>query len=89
MLTSRVTAFSADAGIASTGDFHVGGTDDGGDFTGEVDFPRIGRGSFADARTSIDEPYAWQFDGPMLRDIAGNPIYGARRDAGALELDRR
>jgi hypothetical protein len=42
----------------------------------------------ADAMTSLEELYAWQFNGPQFRDFAGRRVSGARRDAGALELDR-
>ena len=37
------------------------------------------------AKTDIKELYAWQFDGPFLRDFAGRKPKG-NRDAGALEL---
>ena len=41
--------------------------------------------SLADARTTIEELYAWQFDGPALRDMRGAEPLGQGRDAGALE----
>ncbi len=53
-------------------------------FAGAIDFLRVARGTLADARTTIGELYAWQFDGPHLRDFAGQPPVG-RRDAGAIE----
>ncbi len=46
---------------------------------------RIALGTLADAHTTIDELYAWQFDGPFLRDFAGRKPSGARRDGGAIE----
>jgi len=46
----------------------------------------VSRGTLADAQTSIEELYAWQFDGPQLRDFNGRNFTGARRDAGAIEL---
>ncbi|NLF39646.1 hypothetical protein GX586_09390 [bacterium] len=50
-----------------------------------LDFLRIALGTLADAKTTIDELYAWQFDGPQFRDFCGNaPV--AQRDAGAIEL---
>jgi hypothetical protein len=49
-----------------------------------LEFLRICLGTLADAKTDIAELYAWEFDGPFLRDFAGNPPTG-RRDAGALE----
>lgn len=48
-----------------------------------LDFLRIARGTLADARTSIEELYRWQFAGPQFTDFAGN----SRSDqsaAGAL-----
>jgi hypothetical protein len=50
-----------------------------------LDFLRVSRGTLADAETTIEELYAWQFDGPFLRDFAGRAPAGGRRDAGALE----
>jgi hypothetical protein len=74
------------AGSLSNGaDFYVGGTPNGDCLAGTLDFVRVSLGSLADARTTIGELYAWEFDGPFLRDFAGNPINGKRRDAGALE----
>ena len=40
-----------------------------------------------DARTSINELYAWQFKGPHLRDFAGKKPDG-KRDAGAFEFQK-
>jgi hypothetical protein len=55
-------------------------------FAGEIEFLRIARGTLANARTTIDELYAWQFvNGPFLRDFAGREITDGKRDAGALE----
>ena len=36
-------------------------------------------------KTSIEELYAWEFDGPFLRDFTSSKPKG-KRDAGALEL---
>ncbi len=44
-------------------------------------------GTLADARTSIEELYAWEFNGPFLRDFAGRAPEG-KRDAGALEFEK-
>jgi len=54
-------------------------------FSGSFEFLRISLGTLADAKTTIEELYAWQFKGPFLRDFAGNAPVG-KRDAGALEL---
>jgi hypothetical protein len=74
----------AEAPLSNSGDFLVGKGLDGDHFTGEIDFLRVARGTLADARTTIEELYAWQFDGPFLRDFAGRKPVG-KRDAGALE----
>ena len=57
-----------------------------GFFAGEIDFLRLALGTLADSKTTIEELYAWQFDGPFLRDFTGATPTGARRDAGAIEL---
>ncbi len=74
------------ASLSNDGDLTVGRGPEGGFFAGEVDFLRIARGTFADARTSIEELYDWQFDGPFLRDFMGQEPTGDRRDAGAFEF---
>ncbi len=55
-------------------------------FGGTMDFLRICRGTMADAETTIEELYAWQFDGPQARDFTGAEITDGQRDAGALEM---
>jgi hypothetical protein len=50
-----------------------------------IEFLRVAQGSLADAQTTIEELYAWQFDGPQFRDFCGMPPAGPRRAAGALE----
>ncbi len=52
--------------------------------TGAVDFLRVCRSTLAESKTSIGELYAWEFDGPFLRDFCGNAPVG-KRDAGAIE----
>jgi hypothetical protein len=75
-----VCALTADASLANTADFTAGKG-----LAVTLDFLRIAQGTLADARTSIGELYAWQFDGPFLKDFAGSAPAGARRDAGAME----
>jgi hypothetical protein len=71
--------------LASSADLLVGGGPGLPCLAATLDFLRLSRGTLADARTTIDELYAWQFDGPQFRDFCGNlPV--DRRDAGALEL---
>jgi hypothetical protein len=73
------------ASLANDGDVVVGGTPDGRHFDGAIDFLRIAQGTLADADTTIEELYAWEFDGPFLRDFAGRKPSGARQAAGAIE----
>ena len=70
--------------IDNDSDLLVCGTPKGKCLKGAVEFIRIALGTLDDAKTSIEELYAWQFDGPFLRDFAGREPVG-RRDAGALE----
>lgn len=82
------TAHGVDASVslANEGDVSVGGTPQGRWFDGTIDFLRLAQGTLADADTTIEELYAWEFSGPFLRDFAGRPPAGTRRDAGAIEL---
>ena len=74
----------ADQSLANSGDLYVGGTPAGRHFRGTIDFLRLALGTLADAKTDIEELYAWEFDGPFLRDFASHAPHG-QRDAGALE----
>ncbi len=69
--------------LANDGDVCVGGTPEGRYLDGVLDFLRIAHGTLADADTTIEELYAWEFDGPHLRDFTGRKPAGAR-DAGAI-----
>jgi hypothetical protein len=71
--------------LANEADLCVGGTPEGDHLSGAIDFIRIAQGTLADAKTSIEELYAWQFNGPALRDMRGAAPKGAARDAGAIE----
>ena len=75
---------SKDISLENNSDLYVGGTPSGRYFEGTLEFMRISLGTLADAKTDIDELYAWEFDGPFLRDFAGRYPTG-KRDAGALE----
>ncbi len=75
----------AGVSLANSGDLYVGGTPRGRCLEGAFDFLRIALGTIADAKTDIDELYAWQFHGPFLRDFMGRKPTGAGRDAGAIE----
>ena len=71
--------------LANDGDLHVGGTPAGRYLNGALDFLRLAHGTLADADTTIEELYAWQFDGPFLRDFAGRGPVDGRRTVGAIE----
>lgn len=53
-------------------------------FAGDLEFLRVAQDTLAQSRTTIEELYEWQFNGPFLRDFRGRPAHG-RRDAGAFE----
>ncbi|MFO8014415.1 MAG: LamG-like jellyroll fold domain-containing protein [Phycisphaerae bacterium] len=71
--------------LANPADFVVGRRPDGTCLAGTLEFVRVALGTLADAKTTIGELYAWQFDGPQYRDFCGRPPTGRGRDAGALE----
>lgn len=71
--------------LANDGDVHVGGTPNGRWYEGTIDFLRIAHGTLADADTTIEELYAWEFHGPFLRDFTGRNPLGLRRAPGAIE----
>jgi len=73
-----------DESLWDKSDLYVGGIPDGECLSASIEFLRICRGTLEDARTTIDELYTWQFDGPQFRDFTGRPPVG-RRDAGAIE----
>jgi len=75
------------ASLTTRADFWVGKGHDGRFFAGDIDFLRISRGTLADAKTTIEELYAWEYDGPHLRDFTGRKPVG-KRDAGALQAAR-
>jgi hypothetical protein len=71
--------------INNDSDLFVCGTPNGRCLKGTVEFIRISLGTLKDAKTNIKELYAWEFDGPFLRDFTSSKPKG-KRDAGALEL---
>jgi hypothetical protein len=77
-----------DASLANDGDLLVGKNADGHFFAGAIEFLRIARSTLAESKTSIEELYDWEFDGPFLRDFAGREPTGKGRDAGAYELEK-
>ena len=72
--------------LASEADLFVGGSPKDCHFAGSLEFLRLALGTLADARTTIDELYAWQFDGPFLRDFTGRKTQPDHpRPAGAID----
>ncbi len=71
--------------LANEADLFVGGTPTGDHLDGVLEFMRIARGTLADAYTTIEELYTWQFNGPAKLDMRGAIPKGKGRDAGALE----
>ncbi len=67
--------------LANKADFKVGNG-----LVAALDFLRISRGTLADAYTTIEELYAWEFNGPQFYDFRGRKPEG-KRDAGAIEMD--
>ena len=63
----------------------MGGTPQGHNLDGAIDFMRIARGTLADAKTTIDELYAWEFDGPFLYDFTGRKRPADGGEAGAID----
>ncbi len=76
----------ADASMANQSDFLVGRSPGDDYFAGTMDFLRVCRGTLADAQTTIDELYAWQFvDGPHLEDFTGQKRDFTNTPAGAID----
>jgi hypothetical protein len=76
---AALDAIARDASLANTADFVVGKG-----LNGAIDFLRVCRSTLAGSKTTIEELYAWEFDGPHLRDFTGRSPAGMR-DAGAMQ----
>ena len=70
--------------LANDSDLYVGGTPQGSQLNGAIDFLRLARGTLADSKTTIEELYAWEFNGPSLRDFNGNKRPPNGGEAGAI-----
>ena len=46
---------------------------------------RMARGTLADSKTTIEELYAWQFNGPFLCDFTGHKRPDDGGCAGAID----
>ena len=77
----------ADASLANDSDLYVGGTPSGHCLNGALDFTRIARGTLADSKTTIEELYAWEFNGPFLDDFTGRRRPANGGCAGAIDED--
>jgi hypothetical protein len=77
--TGNLDALDKDGALSNSADFVVGKG-----LVGAVDFLRVCRSTLAQSRTTIDELYAWEFDGPFLQDFMGKTPAG-KRDAGAIQ----
>ncbi len=78
-------SLTADASLSNQADFLIG-KGSAGFFAGKVDFLRVCRGTLADAETTIEELYAWQFDGPFLKDFMGADRSKGKNVPGAIDL---
>jgi hypothetical protein len=75
----------AEVSLANEADLYVGGTPQGHDLDGAIDFLRLARGTLADAKTTIEELYAWEFKGPFLCDFTGRERPADGGEAGAID----
>jgi hypothetical protein len=82
---ARGPGLGPDVSLANEADLYVGGTPQGHHLKGAIDFLRLARGTLADARTTIEELHAWQFDGPFLHDFTGRRRPAEGGCAGAIE----
>jgi hypothetical protein len=66
---------------------HGGGAPNGHYLEGALDFLRIARSTLADSKTTIEELYAWEFNGPFLQDFTGRRRPADGGCAGAIDED--
>jgi len=74
-----------DVSLANDADLYVAGTPQGHNLDGAIEFLRIARGTLADSQTTIEELYAWEFDGPFLYDFTGRKRPANGGAAGAID----
>jgi hypothetical protein len=84
-LDSRGAGVAADVSLANAADLHVGGAPGGHCLNGALEFMRLARGTLADSKTTIDELYAWEFNGPFLDDFTGRRRPANGGCAGAID----
>lgn len=89
LLTTGTITLADTASLVNTADFFVGKSNNAAApnfFSGAIDFLRLCRGTLADAHTTMDELYTWEFDGPAQHDFTGRSIpTTVKRDAGAIQ----
>ena len=76
----------ADASLANQANLFVAGSPEGHNLDGAIDFLRLARGTLADAKTTIEELYAWEFNGPFLFDFTGRKRPADGGEAGAIDM---
>ena len=76
-----------DVSLTNDADLYVAGTPQGHHLNGAIDFLRLARGTLADSKTTIAELYAWEFQGPFLKDFTGRPRPADGGSAGAIDAD--
>ncbi len=74
--------------LSNSSDLLVGKDEAGNFFNGTMDYLRISKASLYEAKTTIDELYTWETDGPFLYDMSGTAPIGTR-DAGAIEMGEK
>jgi hypothetical protein len=82
---ARGPGLGANASLANDADLYVGGAPNGHYLTGAIDFMRIARGTLADSKTTIEELYDWEFNGPFLYDFTGRKRPTDGGEAGAID----
>lgn len=82
-LSNGAVSGALPSSLSCSDSFYVGRAADSY-LEGDIDFARVSRGSLADAGSSFEELYAWEFDGPAQRDFGGRLVEGPR-DAGAVQ----
>ncbi len=87
-IETETNGFISSKSLANSGDFLVAGGPGVEGLECTIDFLRVAHGTLADAKTTIEELYSWQFDGPQLRDFVGRYVIDKKRDAGALEYQK-
>ncbi len=71
---SRGPGVGAGVSLANDADLYVGGMPQGHNLDGAIEFMRLARGTLADAKTTIEELFAWEFQGPFLGDFTGRAV---------------